>query len=72
MDISKIAGIALIVLAVIGLMYGGFSYTEETTKVKIGSFEIKAQEEKNINVPIIVSAGGLALGLFLVLGSRKK
>lgn len=44
MNITKIAGIVLITLGALGLVYGGFSYTKETTGVKLGSVELKVQE----------------------------
>jgi hypothetical protein len=69
---AKIAGIILVVLGVLGLIYGGFSYTKETTKAKLGPIELKVQEQENVNVPMIVSAGALALGVFLLVAGRKK
>ena len=72
MDTTKFVGIALIVLSVLGLIYGGFGYDRETTKAKLGSLELKVTEHENVNVPLIVSAGGLALGIFLVVGGRKR
>jgi hypothetical protein len=69
---AKIAGILLVVLGVLGLIYGGFSYTKETTKAKLGPIELKVQEQETVNVPMIVSAGALAIGVFLLVAGRKK
>ncbi len=72
MNPSKLIGIVLIVAGALGLAYGGFSYTKETTGMKIGPIELKVQEKENVNVPLIVSAAGIALGVFLlVVGGRK-
>jgi len=72
MNATKIAGIVLIVLGCLGLAYGGFSYTKETSKVKLGSIELKVQEKENVNVPMIVSAGTVVLGVFLLVGFGRK
>jgi hypothetical protein len=40
MHATKLIGILLIVAGTLGLAYGGFSYTEESTAAKIGTLEI--------------------------------
>ena len=57
MNTSKLIGIILIVLGGLGLAYGGFSYTKETSAVKLGPLELKVQERERINIPLIASAG---------------
>ena len=72
MNPTKLIGIILIVAGSLGLAYGGFSYTKETTGMKLGPIELKVEEKQNVNVPLIVSAAGIALGVFLlVVGGRK-
>ena len=72
MNPTKIIGIILIAAGCLGLVYGGFSYTKETTGVKLGTLELKIQEKENVTVPLAVSAGAVALGVFLLLvGGRK-
>jgi len=68
----KFLAIALIVAGAVGLAYGGFSYTKDTTAMKVGPMELTVREKKTVNVPIwagivaIVIGGGL-----LVTGGRK-
>ena len=72
MNPTKLIGIVLIVAGSLGLAYGGFSYTKETTGMKLGPIELKVEEKQNVNVPVIVSAAGIVLGVFLlVVGGRK-
>ncbi len=71
MNPIKLAGIILIVLGGLGLAYGGFSYTKETTGVKLGPIELKVQEKETVNVPLILSAGAIALGVFMLVAGRK-
>ena len=66
MNTSKLIGIILIVLGGLGLAYGGFSYTKETSAVKLGPLELKVQERERINIPLIASAGAIAAGVLLL------
>ena len=71
MNTAKLFGIILIVAGGLGLAYGGFSYTKETTGMKVGPLELKVQEKETINIPLIVSAGVMALGVVLLVVGRK-
>jgi hypothetical protein len=72
MNPTKLIGIILIVAGGLGLVYGGFSYTKETTGVKLGPIELKVEEKENVNVPLIVSAGAIAIGVFLLVAVGRK
>jgi uncharacterized membrane protein YidH (DUF202 family) len=72
MNPTKLIGIILIAAGCLGLAYGGFSYTKETTGVKLGPIELKVQEKENVNVPLIVSAGAIVLGVFLLVTVGRK
>jgi multidrug transporter EmrE-like cation transporter len=71
MNPTKMIGIILIATGCLGLAFGGFSYTKETTGMKLGPLELKVQEKQTVNVPLIVSAGGIILGVFLLMVGRK-
>ena len=73
MNPVKMIGIALIVGGVLGLIYGGFSFTKETHEAKIGPLVLSVADKETVNVPIWVGVGGIALGgLLLVLGGRRR
>jgi len=72
MNPTKLIGIILIVAGGLGLAYGGFSYTRETTGMKLGPIELKVEEKERVNVPLIVSAGAVAIGLFLLVTVGRK
>lgn len=71
MNPTKLIGIILVAAGCLGLAYGGFSYTKETTGLKLGPIELKVQEKERVNVPLIVSAGVIVLGVFLLVLGRK-
>lgn len=72
MNSSKLIGIILITLGCLGLAYGGFSYTKETTGMKLGPIELKVEEKETISVPLIVSAGAIAIGVFMLVAVGRK
>ena len=68
----RIAAIVLIIAGVLGLAYGGFSYTKDTTAVKVGPLELKVKEQETVNVPMWAGIGAIVVGgLLLVMGSKK-
>jgi hypothetical protein len=72
MNAIKITGIVLIVAGILGLMYGGFSYTKETHGAKLGPIELKITEKETINVPIWAGVGAIVIGGVLLLMGGKK
>ena len=69
---AGIIGIILIVVGIIALGYGGFSFKEHKKDVDIGPVQISHTEEHNVQLPPVL--GGLAIAggiVLLVLGSRK-
>jgi uncharacterized membrane protein len=71
MGATKIIGILLLVIGAASLAMGGFSYTKDKTVLKVGSLEVSAKEKEQVNVPIWLGAGAIAIGgLLLVFGRR--
>ena len=69
---TKLAGVILIVAGVLGLLYGGFSYTKEKHDIKVGPIEFSVREKESINVPVWAGVGAIVVGTVLLLvGGRK-
>jgi len=70
---TRIIGIILIIADALALAYGGFTYTKDSHDVKIGPIQFSVKEKETVNVPIWAGAGGIAVGvLLLVYGGRMK
>ncbi|MBK7061155.1 MAG: hypothetical protein IPI03_01965 [Rubrivivax sp.] len=68
----RIVALALLVAGVLALAYGGFSYTKDTTAVKLGPVELSVKEKQSVNIPIWAGAGAVVVGaLMLVMGGRR-
>ena len=72
MNSSRLIGIVLIVAGCLGLAYGSFSYTKETTGVKLGPIELKVREKETVVIPLIVSAAAIAAGVFILIAGGRK
>jgi uncharacterized membrane protein YidH (DUF202 family) len=69
----KIAGIVLIAIGILVLVYQGFSYTQTKQDAKIGSIEIQHQETHDVAISPIVGAVCIVVGVVvLVVGGRGK
>lgn len=72
MNATKIVAILLIVAGALGLAYGNFSYTKQTSEVKLGPIELSVKEKQTVNVPIWLGVGAIALGGALLLFGNKR
>lgn len=69
---AGIIGIILIVVGIIALAYGGFSFKEHKKDVDIGPVQIGHTEEHTVPLPPILGGLCIAGGIVLVIvGSRK-
>ncbi len=72
MNAIRMLGVALIIAGVLGLAYGGFSYTKETQAVKVGPIELNVKEKKDVNIPMWAGIAAIvAGGLMLAAGGKK-
>ncbi|EGF33389.1 hypothetical protein IMCC9480_344 [Oxalobacteraceae bacterium IMCC9480] len=72
MNAIRLLGVALIIAGVLGLAYGGFSYTKETQAVKIGPMELNVKEKKDVNIPMWAGIAAIVAGGLMVAAGGKK
>jgi hypothetical protein len=70
--VNRTLGFVLIVLGLVGLAWGGISYTTRETVVDIGP--IHATRDKTHNIPLPPIAGAVALigGIVLLVAGGKE
>jgi len=72
MSARKLVGILLVVAGVLGLVYGGFSYTKTTHDVKLGPVELSLKEKDSFNVPVWAGVAAIVAGVVLLaMGGRR-
>jgi hypothetical protein len=73
MTAARIAGVVLIVVGLVGVLWGGFSWTQEKTVVDVGPFKATTQEHKAIPFPPVAGGVALVAGIvLLVLPGRRR
>ena len=71
MNAIRMLGVALLVAGVLGLAYGGFSYTKDTTAVKLGPIELTVKEKQSVNIPLWAGVASIVVGgVLLALGGN--
>jgi hypothetical protein len=68
---TRTIGAILIVLGLIGLAWGGFTYTTKKKVLDIGPIEATREERHNVPVPPIAGALALVGGIVLIAADRR-
>jgi hypothetical protein len=70
---TAIVGVVLIVLGLVALLAGGFSYTKEDKVLDAGPLQASVQHDKRVAIPPVVSGLVLAAGVALLfVGARQR
>jgi len=67
----KIVAVLLIVGGILGLVYGGFSYTKSTREAKLGPLEFQVKYKERVNIPVWAGVGAIVVGAGLLLVRSK-
>lgn len=67
MTITRIVGVILILIGLVGVLFGGVFWTSEKTIVDIGPVEAKTQERNGVPISPIVGGVIAAAGVVLLL-----
>lgn len=70
MNALKIVAILLIVGGIVGLVYGGFTYTKTTHDAKIGPLEFSVKDKERVNVPVWAGVASIVAGGVLLVTRR--
>jgi hypothetical protein len=61
----KILGVILLVLGILGLVYGRLTYTEETHDANLGPIELSVKDKETVQIPVwagvLTAVAGAAL-----------
>jgi drug/metabolite transporter (DMT)-like permease len=71
MKLTAIVGIILIVIGVIALALGGFSFTTSEKVAEVGPLKIEKEKTRSVPLPPILGALALIGGIVLLVASRR-
>jgi len=72
MSAVKIIAIVLIVAGVLGLAYGGLTYTRDRHEMQVGSMSLVMEDRQTIGVPVWVGIAAVVVGGTLLLAPSGK
>jgi UDP-N-acetylmuramyl pentapeptide phosphotransferase/UDP-N-acetylglucosamine-1-phosphate transferase len=68
----KLAGIILIVLGALALVYQGIRYTTKEKLIDIGPLKVTTTDRKTIPLPPVVGGVAIVAGIALLVVDRRK
>jgi hypothetical protein len=68
--VNKTIGVVLIVLGLVGLIWGGFSYTTRKKVVDIGPIHATRDQTHNVPLPPVIGALAFIGGVVLLVGGK--
>lgn len=70
---ARVVGLILLVVGLVGLAWGGFTYTQKRHNVDLGPVDFSVSEKKTVPIPPIAGAVAMVAGLaLLVAGSSRR
>ena len=71
MSSLKIVALVLIAAGIVGLVYGGITYTKATNDARIGPLELAVKDKEIVDIPVGAGVGAIVAGGILLVARRK-
>ena len=72
MNTIRAIALALIVGGALALAYGGFSYTQEKTPLKVGPVELTVKDKEHVSIPMWAGIASIVGGGVLLLAGARR
>lgn len=70
MTARRVLGIILLAAGLLALVYGGFSYTQDTHQAKLGPLQLQVKEKDHVNIPPWAGVVGVVGGIVLLVWKK--
>jgi drug/metabolite transporter (DMT)-like permease len=71
MNSLKVIAALIVVVGILSVAYGGFTYTKETHRADIGPMHIEVVEKEHVNIPLWAGIAAIVGGALLFASGRK-
>ena len=71
MKSSAVAGVILIAIGVLCLVFQGVTYTKHKKVLQVGSFEATTEQRKTIPLPPVIGGVAIVAGVALMMVGRR-
>ena len=72
MSLRYVVGIALVVIGLVSLLFGGFRWTQQKTVIDVGPVKATTEEHKSLPIPPVVGALALVGGIVVLVVPTKR
>jgi uncharacterized membrane protein YidH (DUF202 family) len=72
MRVGTLVGVILIVLGIVGLAMGGFSFTHKKKVVDLGPIEATADKKETVAIPPVLGTVAIVAGVLLVGATSRR
>ena len=67
----RVLAVVLVLAGVLGLVYGGVTYTKQSHDLKLGNLELSVKDKETLNIPVWAGAGAIVVGALLFFVRQK-
>jgi hypothetical protein len=71
MKVGTLVGLVLIVLGLVGVVYGGITYTQHREVARVGPLEVTTKEERQLPISPVLGAIAIVAGAALIVAVRR-
>jgi drug/metabolite transporter (DMT)-like permease len=69
---AVVVGVVLIILGIVGLAFGGFSFTHREKVIDLGPIQASADKKESLPIPPILGALAIVGGVVLLATSARR
>ena len=71
MKVGTLVGLLLVVIGLVGVVYGGITYTRSKQVARVGPIEVTTQEQRQIPISPILGGVAIVAGVALIFAVRR-
>jgi hypothetical protein len=63
---TRLIGALILIAGLLGLAYGGFTYTKDTDRAKLGPITVEVKDRERVNIPLWAGVAMAVVGGVLI------
>jgi hypothetical protein len=71
MKVGTLVGLLLVVIGLVGVVYGGITYTRNKQVARVGPIEVTTQEQRQIPISPILGGVAIVAGVALIVAVKR-